>query len=98
MWELVQRPDGYRAGAGAATCNRLQREPLRGERGRYSATQARPGDRPRNYRTQRRRRPARSAIAAGLGVITSVIEKVGDGWRIIALQNTAVAAQPPVAT
>ena len=37
-------------------------------------------------------------LPPGLGVITSVIEKVGDGWRIIALQNTAVAAQPPVAT
>lgn len=32
-------------------------------------------------------------LPPGLGVITSVIEQVPGGWRIIALQNTAVAAQ-----
>jgi uncharacterized protein (TIGR02246 family) len=29
-------------------------------------------------------------LPPGLGVITSMIEKTDDGWRIIALQNTAV--------
>src|SRR3989475_7344459 len=33
-------------------------------------------------------------LPPGLGVITSVIEEVRGGWRIIALQNTAVAAPP----
>ena len=31
-------------------------------------------------------------LPPGLGVITSVIERTVGGWRIIALQNTAVAA------
>ncbi len=37
-------------------------------------------------------------LPPALGVITSVIEKGGEGWRIIALQNTAVVPQPPAAT
>jgi len=37
-------------------------------------------------------------LPPGLGVITSVIEKVAGGWHIIALQNTAVATQQPPAT
>ncbi len=37
-------------------------------------------------------------LPPGLGVITSVIEKVAGGWHIFALQNTAVAAQQPPAT
>ena len=32
------------------------------------------------------------ALQPGLGVITSVIERAVGGWRIIALQNTTVAA------
>jgi uncharacterized protein (TIGR02246 family) len=34
-------------------------------------------------------------LPAGLGVITSVIENTGEGWRIVALQNTAVAQATP---
>jgi uncharacterized protein (TIGR02246 family) len=30
-------------------------------------------------------------LPPGLGVITSVVEKTDEGWRIVALQNTAVA-------
>jgi len=37
-------------------------------------------------------------LPPSLGVITSVIEGVEGGWQIIALQNTAVAAQKPPAT
>jgi uncharacterized protein (TIGR02246 family) len=32
-------------------------------------------------------------LPPGLGVITAVIQGVTGGWRIIALQNTAIAAQ-----
>ena len=35
-------------------------------------------------------------LGPGVGVITSVIEKTDEGWRIIALQNTAIAT--PAAT
>ena len=34
-------------------------------------------------------------IPPGLGVITSVIQGVAGGWRILALQNTTIAAQQP---
>jgi uncharacterized protein (TIGR02246 family) len=34
-------------------------------------------------------------LPPGLGVITSVIQGVAGSWRIIALQNTTVAAQQP---
>jgi uncharacterized protein (TIGR02246 family) len=34
-------------------------------------------------------------LPPGLGVITSVIQGVAGNWRIIALQNTTVAAQQP---
>jgi uncharacterized protein (TIGR02246 family) len=37
-------------------------------------------------------------LPPSLGIITSVIEEVAGGWQIIALQNTAVAAQQPPAT
>ena len=37
-------------------------------------------------------------LPRGLGVITSVIEEAAGGWRIMALQNTAVAAQHSPAT
>ena len=37
-------------------------------------------------------------VPRGLGVITSVIEEAAGGWRIMALQNTAVAAQQSPAT
>ena len=33
-------------------------------------------------------------LPPGLGVITCVVEKASESWRIIALQNTAVTAQP----
>ena len=36
-------------------------------------------------------------LTPGLGVITSVIQNAGGRWQIIALQNTAVAAQQPAA-
>ena len=32
-------------------------------------------------------------VPSGLGVITSVIQRVAGSWRIIALQNTTIAAQ-----
>jgi uncharacterized protein (TIGR02246 family) len=35
------------------------------------------------------------ALPPGLGVITAVIQGVAGGWRIVALQNTAIAAQQP---
>ena len=37
-------------------------------------------------------------LPPGLGVVTTVIEEVAGGWQIIALQNTAVAAQQLQAT
>jgi len=30
-------------------------------------------------------------VPPGLGVITTVLDKTGQGWRVIALQNTAIA-------
>jgi uncharacterized protein (TIGR02246 family) len=37
-------------------------------------------------------------LPPGLGVVTTVTGEVAGGWQIIALQNTAVAAQQPEAT
>ena len=33
-------------------------------------------------------------LPSGLGIITSVVEKTEESWRIIALQNTTVATPP----
>lgn len=37
-------------------------------------------------------------LPPGLGVITSVVEDTDQGWRIVALQNTAVAHTTPGGT
>ena len=37
-------------------------------------------------------------LPRGLGVITSVVEETDEGWRIVSLQNTAVARTAPGGT
>jgi hypothetical protein len=36
-------------------------------------------------------------LPLGLGVMTSVMDKVDGDWRIIAFQNTSITAPPPTA-
>src|SRR5712691_6644580 len=40
--------------------------------------------------------PQGQPLPPGLGVMTCVMDKADSDWRIIAFQNTTVAAQPPL--